>query len=455
MHGHLARRAFACLFGSLLLGVIAAHAQQLPFPYQLVSYSATLDNPEAGSATGFGDSVGIEGLTMLAGIPYYGPNDVYGFPTGQGRVAVFTADAATGEVWTRTGSIENPNPVLNVQFGLALAIQHDRAVVEAPYDLYVFDKHGAGAAQTWDLRATIALPAPVINTPPPVEATEFNYGPMAYDDGVVAAAVTESLDVNGGWQTTPFVYLYEVGWDGHTRLLEKLPAPQGPAGTEPTPGGGVGCAFGASVALEAGTLVVGCPSGAGAGPEPYPPGVTYVFSRRGDHWELQQTLAGSSTNGDDFGQGVAIHRNIILVGASQELYNSEATGSGVVYVYLRKRDHDRDRDCDTWTLSQRVSPQNLIFGGLGTTVAFNDQYAAFGAPEVTGTEGENPGSAFIYKWQGDQLVYDTLAPYGSFGTSLAMSRKRLVIGSEAYYSPFVMVEGAAIIDFDPQTSTNP
>ena len=78
MHGHLARRAFACLLGSLLLGVTAAHAQQFTFPSQGVSYSDTLDNPEAGSPTGFGDSVGIEGLTMLAGIPFYGPNNQYG-----------------------------------------------------------------------------------------------------------------------------------------------------------------------------------------------------------------------------------------------------------------------------------------------------------------------------------------------------------------------------------------
>ena len=458
MHGHLARRACACLFGSFLLGVTAAHAQAFPFPYQAVTYSPTLDNPFGGEATGFGSSVGVDGLTVLAGIPYYGPTDSYGFPTGQGRVAVFTADAATGEVWTRTGSIENPNPVLNGQFGQALAMQHDRAIVEAPYDLYVFDKHGTGAAQTWDLRATIALPAPVINSPPPVDATEFTYGAMAYDNGVVAAEVTEGLNVNGAWQYTSFVYLYEVGWDGHTRLLEKLPAPQGPAGTAPIPGGSVGCGFGASVALEDGTLVVGCPSGSGAGPEPYPPGVAYVFARRGDHWELQQTLAGSSTNGDDFGEGVAIHRNIILVGASQEIYNDQSQGSGVGYVFLRK--HDRDRNCDAWALSQRFSPANLTFGGFGDTVAFNDQYAAFGAPETTGTEGENPGSTFIYKWQGDQLVYDALAPYGTYGTSLAMSRKRLVIGSEAYYVHFGMTENAVIVDFDPPvaamgTSTSP
>ena len=101
MNGHLVRWALAYLSGSvwLVFSGTQAQAQAFPFPDQGVSFSATLDNPEAGSPTGFGDAVGVEGLTVLAGIPFYGPNNVYGFPTGQGRVAVFTADAATGESW--------------------------------------------------------------------------------------------------------------------------------------------------------------------------------------------------------------------------------------------------------------------------------------------------------------------------------------------------------------------
>jgi FG-GAP repeat len=431
--------------------------QTFPFPYQGVGFSATLDNPEAGSPTGFGDAVGVEGLTVLAGIPFYGPNNAYGFPTGQGRVAVFTADAATGEVWTRTGSIENPNPLEDGHFGQALAIQHDRAIVEAPYHLYVLDKHGTGAAETWDLRATIALPAPVTNSPPPVIATEFDYGPLAYDDGIVATTVIKNLDVNGAWQSTVFVYLYEVGWDGHTRLLDKLVAPDGAAGTTVLPNGQVGCVFGASLALDAGTLVVGCPAGTGPVTQPYPPGVAYVYSRRGDHWELQQTLAGSTAAGAEFGAAVAIHNDVILVGAPQEDVDVDSNynllGAGAGYVYLRKR----GRDSDTWTLSQRIRPTpslEMPYGSLGATVAFNDQYAAFAAPGSTQQGEPGLGMTLIYKWQGDQLVYDVEAPYGTNGTSMVMTRKRLVIGTDADYLPFAFEEGALIIDLDPKTTTN-
>ena len=459
MHGHLARRAFACLFGSLLLGVTAAHAQQFTFPSQGVSYSDTLDNPEAGSPTGFGDSVGIEGLTMLAGIPFYGPNNQYGFPTGQGRVAVFTADAATGEVWTRTGSIENPNPAAGGGFGQALVLQHDRVIVEALSTLYAFDKHGTGATQTWDLRATISLPAPVTDNPPPVTATEFEFGALAYDDGVAATEVTEMNDVNGAWQYSTFVYLYEVGRDGHTRLLDKLTRPPGSASTTaPILGVGGGCAFGASLALDADTLVVGCPAGTGPVIQAYPPGAAYVYSRRGDHWELHQTLAGTTAVGAEFGASVAIHEGVILVGAPDEDVdvdpNFNFLGSGAAYVYL----HKRGRECDTWTLSQRIRPTPSLeapYGSLGATVAFNDQYAALAAPASTQQLEPGLGFTYIYKWQGDQLVPDVEAPYGTNGTSMAMDRKRLVIGTDADYLPFAFEEAALIIDLDPKTTTSP
>jgi hypothetical protein len=459
MKGHLARRALACVFGGLLLGYsgVYAQAQAFPFPNQGVSFSATLDNPEAGSPTGFGDSVAVEGLTVLAGIPFYGPNNQYGFPTGQGRVAVFTADAATGEVWTRTGSIENPDPLEDARFGQALALQHDRAIVEALNHLYVFDKRGTGAAETWNLRATIALPAPVINSPPPVIATEFDYGPLAYDDGIVAATVTENQDVNGAWQSTVFVYLYEVGRDGHTRLLDKLVAPDGAAGTAVLPNGQVGCGFGGSLALNAGTLVVGCPAGTGPSTQPYPPGVAYVYSRRGEHWKLQQTLAGTTAIGAEFGAAVAIHRDVILVGAPQEDVvvdsNYNFLGSGAGYVYLRKG----DKDHDAWTLSQRIRPTpslDMPYGELGATVAFNDQYAAFAAPGSTQQVEPGLGMTLLYKWQGDQLVYDVEAPYGTNGTSMAMTRKRLVIGTDADYLPFAFEEAALIIDLDPKSTTS-
>ena len=458
MNGHLVRWALAYLSGSvwLVFSGTQAQAQAFPFPDQGVSFSATLDNPEAGSPTGFGDAVGVEGLTVLAGIPFYGPNNVYGFPTGQGRVAVFTADAATGEVWTRTGSIENPNPLEDGGFGQALAIQHHRAIVESAYHLYAFDEQGAGAAETWDLRATIALPAPVTNSPPPVIATEFDYGPLAYDDGVVATTVTKNLDVKGDWQSTVFVYLYEVGWDGHTRLLDKLVPPDGAAGTTVLPNGQVGCVFGASLALDAGTLVVGCPAGTGPVTQPYPPGVAYVYSRRGDHWELQQTLAGTTAAGAEFGAAVAIHKDVILVGAPQEDVDVDSNynllGGGAGYVYLRKT----DREGDTWTLSQRIRPTpslEMPDGSLGATVAFNDQYAAFAAPGSTQQGEPGLGMTLLYKWQGDQLVYDVEAPYGTNGTSMAMTRKRLVIGTDADYLPFAFEEAALIIDLDPKTPT--
>src|ERR1700734_2389903 len=109
MNRHRIRRTLVCLFGFLLFGATAADAQSPAWVYQAVSLSIG-DNPDPGELTGFGSAVAIEGRTALVGIPFYSPNAFPGSgPGGQGRVAVFTADAATGTVWTRTGSIENPD----------------------------------------------------------------------------------------------------------------------------------------------------------------------------------------------------------------------------------------------------------------------------------------------------------------------------------------------------------
>jgi FG-GAP repeat protein len=93
-------------------------------------------------------------------------------------------------------------------------------------------------------------------------------------------------------------------------------------------------------------------------------------SRRGDHWELQQTLAGSTAAGAEFGAAVAIHKDVILVSAPQEDVDVDSNynllGAGAGYVYLRKR----GGDCNTWTLSQRIRPTaslEMPHGGLGAT----------------------------------------------------------------------------------------
>jgi hypothetical protein len=257
---------------------------------------------------------------------------------------------------------------------------------------------------------------------------------VAFDGATAAATVIQDDYINGVNNFSNFVYVYEVGREGHIRLQEKLGSPNS------------NCDFGSSVAVEGDTLVVGCP--AGTGPTPYPPGEAYVYTRHGDHWKLRQTLAATTAPGAGFGTGVAIHKNVLLIGAPYE--NDDA---GVGYVYLRKR----DKGSSTWALSQSVQSNpalGLVYGGLGTTIALNDQYAAFGAPLITAQPQPVAGVTLIFKWQRDQLVYDAEAPPVTDGTSLAMSRTRLIIGSNKFFSPYIIFEEATIIDFDPTTTTS-
>lgn len=436
MSGYFVRRAFVCLLGFLLFCATAANAQSPSWVYQSVGISIT-DNPDPGELTGFGSAVAIEGRTALVGIPFYSPDTFPGSgPGGQGRVAVFTADAATGTVWTRTGSIENPDSTTTRSFGQTLAIKQGRLIVGSSSAIFAFEKHGAGANEEWKLLATLTPPASTAS------GRSFGFGSaFAYDDGVLAVVVFESVTVNGVSEGTTSVYFYQVDRDGKARVLDKVASP------------GAGCGFGTSLALDADTLVVGCPGG----PTPTASGLAYVYTHRGDRWKLTDTLAGSTAPAADFGSAVAIRKDVIVVGAPAEdmeedsNFNFLAQGAG--YVYLRK-----GKDCGdgTWTLSQRIRPDPNVsgtYGELGFTVAVDGEHAAFGAPLSTQTLEPAPGVTLIYQKQGSQFVFEGKAPGISDGTSMAMSEKRLIVGTDEDFEPFGLFEQATIVDFDPPVAT--
>ena len=100
---------------------------------------------------------------------------------------------------------------------------------------------------------------------------------------------------------------------------------------------GSGCGFGTSLALDADTLLVGCPGG----PTPAASGLAYVYTHRGDHWNLTETLAGSTASAAGFGSAVALRKDIMVVGAPYEDMEEDSNYNflahqGAGYVYLRK-----------------------------------------------------------------------------------------------------------------------
>ena len=95
--------------------------------------------------------------------------------------------------------------------------------------------------------------------------------------------------------------------------------------------GSQGDQFGESVAIAGDTIVVGAYKHDEHGPES---GAVYVYTRTGSAWTQQAKLTASDAfAGDQFGRSVAIDGDTIVVGADNA--NGAATSSGAVFVFIR------------------------------------------------------------------------------------------------------------------------
>jgi hypothetical protein len=124
--------------------------------------------------------------------------------------------------------------------------------------------------------------------------------------------------------------------------------------------------FGASVAIDGNTIVVGA-SSTPAG------GAAYVFVRSGTIWSQQQKLIASDAAFSDlFGSAVAISGNTVLIGAPLD-DNVHGIDAGSAYVFVRSG--------TTWTQQQKlIASDGAQLDGFGGSVSLDGNTAAIGAP---------------------------------------------------------------------------
>jgi hypothetical protein len=199
--------------------------------------------------------------------------------------------------------------------------------------------------------------------------------------------------------------------------------------------GAVADKFGYSVAISENTVVVGSYnddsplSNAGS---------AYVFVRSGTTWTFQQKLTGSDSTADDqFGTGVAIQGETIVVGANHADLpgNSEA---GSAYLFRRTG--------SVWAQTQKFipvqGPNGVILGDhLGESAAMSGDKIVLGAPG-----DDNPftaaGAVYVFAETGgsyalqQKLTIPSGANGDSFGNSVAIEGNTLV-GGALQYTPII------------------
>ncbi len=175
--------------------------------------------------------------------------------------------------------------------------------------------------------------------------------------------------------------------------------------------------FGASVAIEGNTAVVGAPQGFQTGNLT---GNAYVFVRSGAIWNQQAKLTASdAADGDAFGQSVALSGDTALIGAP---YDENTTGSAYVFV----------RSGSTWSQQTKLAVSGSPQGTFGWAVALEGDTALIGTPYQNG--GSGSPKVFVYVRSGTSWSQQAamLCPDGdnfNFGFSVALGGNTALIGT--------------------------
>jgi len=412
MAHYLRGSALAGLVGAGLLASHAAPAQTPPTPETPIiaslSEAHAADTDSFGPPLGFGAAVAIEGNTAFVGAPLYENTnqvDSQGNPINSGLVEVYESDA-TGTTWTLIDSLEPVVPTLNSGFGDPLAASGDHLAVGSHTQIQLYEKrHGQ-----WTPTETIP----------------------ASPSSMVLVRDTLVYSASG-------VYIYEIGHGSKPRLIQTLQPLSSDTGQ-----------YGSEIALKGNLLVVGSPGGFSSSGAT--PGQVYVYSREGSRWHLEQLLQSpTGAPNSQFGSGVAISNHSIIVGAPAEDNNFDGfTTSAGGEAYVFRKSHG------VWAETQEFRPTVggiEGFNGFGALIAAAGGRVALSAPYTTDVFDAFFGPTYIYRWDGDTLVFDGTDgnPGGATANALAASRNHIVIGTN-YVGRGGFFEGAEVLTY-PKAST--
>jgi hypothetical protein len=190
--------------------------------------------------------------------------------------------------------------------------------------------------------------------------------------------------------------------------------------------------FGSSLALEGMTLVIGSPF---QGDGMFPKGAAYVYEGSGASWTRKQklTLTDGLQAGDFFGASVALDGTRILVGAPFQSTSFLDTFIGAAYIFTLSG--------DTWTQTGKLTANNGAEEDyFGWSVALEGDTALVGAPQAIGIEGfpnevDGSGKAYAFTYNGTAWVQEGLAfTQSDAGADERFGWQIILNGSTAYIS---------------------
>ncbi len=406
---------------------------------------ASLTRAEAGA--NFGRSVAIDGRTFVIGAPREDSErgSIYVFDVPSGSLSsVTSADGVR---------ITPSSRIIGSSFGNSVAIDGDTIVVGAPEHgasgaAFVFSKMG----ETWAENVSETQLTFTDDALGNLGAERFGWAVAIEGDTVVVgayqkdkASFVELIDPNTGETIlfpapiiaagTAFVFTEPAGgWGIDEPAAAQLTASDAATADK----------FGWSVAVDSGVIVVGAPHHDGAGPPNlFDSGSAYVYVEPENGWvDAEETAiltADDADNGDEFGVAVDVKGSDVVVGAYRDGDGGDASGSVYVFAAPATGWNDATQEAKLIAVDADVGDQ------FGYSVRFAGDSIVVGTPSSLDLNTNNylgTGAAYRYIDPGtgwaDALFRETLTGDDSeigdrFGTSVAFelfeNEEVLIVGA--------------------------
>ncbi len=373
-------------------------------------------NANGSTSVPFGYSVGAERDLVLVGTP-----NADGKTSKSGAAHLFARNTGGPDAWGVLTNLQASDGKVGDQFGAAVALSGDTAVIGAPFAaaggnqsgaIYVFDRNPTSGI--WS-QTTKVVPADGANS------DEFGDAVAIGGDTIV---VGSPLNKPGASRTgAAYVFYRNQGGANAWGLVRKLVSSDGANGDD----------FGVSVAIYSNTVVVGDQLNAGLAGSGA--GAAYVFDRNqggADNWgQTRKIVASDGVAGASFGRSVAISGDLAVVGAPNDTPGGVQSGS--VYAFLRNQG-----GTGQWGQVNKSVPADGAAGDqFGFSVALDGQLLVAGAPHAQNL-GVASGAAYLYASNYPGLdpwsLVQKIVPAGNtntlFGFAMSLSRNTLALGAD-------------------------
>ncbi|MFN9992678.1 MAG: FG-GAP repeat protein, partial [Phycisphaerales bacterium] len=370
---------------------------------------AQLSSADGAADDVFGRTVAIFGDTVMVSAL----GDDIGANANQGSVHIF---ARSGTTWTLQAQVTAPDAAANDQYGGAVALSGDLAVVSA-----MLDDQGANSDQgsAWVIsRVGSKWLAPDFQLIAADGAASDFFGNAIAISGDTAVVGVASADVGANAnQGAAYIFVRSgLSWSQQAKLVAS--------------DGAASDSFGTSVGITGNTVIVGARlDDVGANVDQ---GSAYVFLRTGTAWAQQAKLTASDgAASDGFGRAVdftsGIAGDIAIVGAPSDDVGTN-TDQGSAYVFSRSG--------TTWTQQAKVVASDGESGDIfGTSVAVSGDTAVVGSMFDDVGANAAAGSVYVYRQSGTlwpeqtQITASDGAASDLFGRSVGVNNGTIIVGA--------------------------